>query len=415
MRQIKVIVMAVGVAFSAAPFFNYAVAQQSNGQANLMLEVQSLRQEIAQLRDMVERQQFEMRKLKRQQLELQKAASSADSNNIIDSSNSTAPTLGGSDSYQSSSNYPSELDSSREQPSGQSSNYGAIDNSATQSVSSVSSNSTIIEERIITAAPKGTTQNTQVGTVPVVDRSFSQQVRDVPVTGNGTQRAASQVVNQAEATLSASNLDGVAAAETVRQVANQSVASTGGGVIAIPQGTNSEWRTGVATTVNNKVDGVIVANTIPVSPVVNSEVEAAQKVLAATDSSANSAPTLSENDYYNQGFELVKQSKLEEAKTIFERQIKAYPRGDLADDAHYWIAEVMYTIQKLDVSKQHLKIIIKDYPQSARMPDAMLRLAYVEKSQGNKMEAQMLFQEIVSDHPRSDAAIAAKNQLAKSN
>ena len=72
----------------------------------------------------------------------------------------------------------------------------------------------------------------------------------------------------------------------------------------------------------------------------------------------------------------------------------------------------MHVSRKLDVSKQHLKIIINDYPQSPRLPDAMLKTAYIEQSQGNKMEAQILFQEIVSLHPKSDAAIAAKNQLA---
>ena len=97
---------------------------------------------------------------------------------------------------------------------------------------------------------------------------------------------------------------------------------------------------------------------------------------------------------------------------IFERQIKSYPRGNLADDAHYWIAEAMHVSRKLDVSKQHLKTIINDYPQSPRLPDAMLKTAYIEQSQGNKMEAQILFQEIVTLHPKSDAAIAAKNQLA---
>ena len=71
--------------------------------------------------------------------------------------------------------------------------------------------------------------------------------------------------------------------------------------------------------------------------------------------------------------------------------------------------------RKLDVAKVHLKAIIKDYPQSRRVPDAMLKTAYIEQSQGNQIEARILFQEIVNMHPQSDAAIAAKNQLAAAN
>jgi len=95
--------------------------------------------------------------------------------------------------------------------------------------------------------------------------------------------------------------------------------------------------------------------------------------------------------------------------------LQAHPKGDLADDAHYWIAEAMHVSRKLDVAKVHLKAIINDYPQSRRLPDAMLKTAYIEQSQGNQIEARILFQEIVNSHPQSDAAIAAKNQLATTN
>jgi len=134
----------------------------------------------------------------------------------------------------------------------------------------------------------------------------------------------------------------------------------------------------------------------------------------STNSQAIST-SLEERDYYSQGFDLLKQSKYEEAAEVFEQQLKAYPKGDLADDAHYWIAEAMHVSRKLDVAKTHLKEIIDNYPQSRRLPDAMLKTAYIEQQQGNEIEARILFQEIVNYHPKSDAAIAAKNRLASSN
>lgn len=442
MRQLKSVVIMVGVALSATPIFNSAIAQQSSTQASLMLEVQSLRQEIAQLRDMVERQQFEMRKLKRQQTEMQKALSApanpAGSAPLGLDPSRQAPT--GSYIPPSSdgayNGIPSDSDRSGayQQPSaynGPSANqtYPATTNNASRRVSS---NGTVIEERTITAGPPGSETGQQSGSVPVVDRSFSQQTRDVPVTGNGAfqqngsvsrrqgdfeQNRTQQVnntVSRGEERLSATGLDANEAA--ARQAANSNT-----GVVAIPQDAGNSWRTNTANqAAANTAAGAIVANTIPVNPNAAAtsnpnQVDAARSIIAPTDSSADGAPTLSEDDYYGQGFELLKQSKYEEAATIFERQIKAYPRGNLADDAHYWIAEAMHVSRKLDVSKQHLKIIINDYPQSPRLPDAMLKTAYIEQSEGNKIEAQILFQEIVSLHPKSDAAIAAKNQLVSSN
>lgn len=427
MRQLSIVVMTLGVALCTAPFFNSVKAQQNRGQPNLLLEVQSMRQEIAQLRDMIERQQFEMRKLKREQLELKQSLTTQ-----LQSQQNFAPAPN-QDNYNISNN----ADAVSDMPQvvtnttgtvapysnvglpNSATNSASLDSNPNQEISTDSGNAgrfsspngTVIEEREINAAPKEFTRTSNEG-VPVVERSFNQQMRDVPITGNGTRNTinqASQTYPQEIQDNQALNASGVS--NTDRQ--NQSGSRPAGSVISIPPTGPGQWQTKSATA-ETAVGSTINANKVPVNPYNqrSSEVAAAQSVIAATDNSSNSAPTLSEDDYYGQGFELLKQSKYEEAATIFERQIKAYPQGDLADDAHYWIAEAMHVSRKLDVSKRHLRIIINDYPQSPRLPDAMLKTAYIEQSEGNKIEAQILFQEIVNLHPKSDAAIAAKNQLS---
>ena len=64
MRLHKKVVLTVGVALSVAPIFSSLHAQQSTDQARMLLEMQAVQREIASLRDMVERQSFEIRKLK---------------------------------------------------------------------------------------------------------------------------------------------------------------------------------------------------------------------------------------------------------------------------------------------------------------------------------------------------------------
>ena len=255
------------------------------------------------------------------------------------------------------------------------------------------------------------------GYAPVVDRSFSTQAANVPVTGAGTiQNAVNQGVNNAQQTLPNS-----ASSAVNQQVINQTSGVQGyqaqvseqvasaSGVIAVP-----------SQPVNTVSQGAIDASQVPVAAasqeigqgiVDNTQAVGSQ---AAPTQELASAAAVSEDDYYGQGFELLKQSKYEEAAEIFKQQLQA-PSGELADDAHYWIAEAMHVSRKLDIAKVHLKAIINDYPQSRRLPDAMLKTAYIEQSQGNQIEARILFQEIVNSHPQSDAAIAAKNQLATAN
>ncbi|MBL4670867.1 MAG: hypothetical protein JKX81_01305, partial [Arenicella sp.] len=66
MRRIKTYVMTIGVALSVTPIFNYALAQQGNSATQLMLQVQTMRQEVGELRDLIDRQQFQLRRLQRQ-------------------------------------------------------------------------------------------------------------------------------------------------------------------------------------------------------------------------------------------------------------------------------------------------------------------------------------------------------------
>jgi len=98
---------------------------------------------------------------------------------------------------------------------------------------------------------------------------------------------------------------------------------------------------------------------------------------------------------------------------IFQEQIASYPQGELVDDAYYWIAESKYVNRDLDGSKLNFSTIVDRYKQSPRLPDAMLKIAYIEQEQGNAIEARILLQEIIQFYPRSNAAISAKNRLSE--
>jgi len=437
MRRIKTYVMTVGVALSVAPIFNSALAQQGSSSTELLLQVQSMRQEIAELRDMVERQQFQLKRLQRQA-----EATVNQQGGVSQGFDSRSSNYNGQSGFRPETHQG--LDNTQ-----QVGGFGQANTSTGGEFNAVEGNQTASNSAAVTqpnpqtnfdleqaqgqaqgaySSPSITPPVGRVGSPtsnypPVVDRSFSTTTSSVPITGAGTQQTGT---NEAQPQQTLGGQQSVRTAPQNfpdQQSANQNYQARpvppNGGVIAIP----SQVGAAQSQAASNQVaisQSPIDASQVPVqggaatngsSPQLNEpQVVSTQSVPATSEPSG-----LSEGDYYDQGFELLKQSKYEEAATIFEQQLQAHPSGDLADDAHYWIAEAMHVSRKLDVAKVHLKAIINDYPQSRRLPDAMLKTAYIEQSQGNQIEARILFQEIVSKHPQSDAAIAAKNQLAAAN
>ncbi len=420
MQTAKIYIWLIGVALVVAPIF-YAtpVQAQSGQQANMVLELQQLRAEIAELRDLLERQQYQIR-------QLQRGSGAATSPSRSEPSFSAPPSQ---PTYSSpASSAPVGVPVVNERPSSASgTENGSLvpysDNpqpttSATAGVPAsppaqgeeefyrpYEGDRTIVDENpeVVSAARQARQANETYP--PVVDRSIGGQASSTGDVNSASAETAPrsantwvstappQVVNQAPVE-SANQAPATAAPTQVitpGQVAAQSnlpapapQASTGG-VIQIP------------------------SNTAPAAQSPN-VAQAAPAVVAPA-----AVAVLSEDVLYQQGFDLLKQFKYDDAVDVFKQQIEQYPEGGFADDAHYWVAESMYLNRNLPESKQYFRAIIDNFAQSPRVPDAMLKTAYIEQDQGNEIEARILLQEIIQYHPRSDAAISAKNRLEKLN
>lgn len=378
MKTVKLSVFAlylftIGVALSVTPIFNSAIAQSATDSASVMLELQRLRAEIAELRDMVERQQFELKKLKQ----------SASKQPL----NSASPGLAypgnaaGSPNYRAGT-YPADQQSAATDGQPQ----FPLQTSDQQAI-----------EGFYTAGPRVAGQGGEISA-----RDYNRQT-DPSVSGNaantGVLNNGVQVVDRS-ITSPRSNPQGANNSAEVIERGIEPYPGSGRAPVLSPNQTPT-------------VDG---AANRPVLAVPNDTL-AGQGAInpgqAPTPSvtQPNTPNQLSEDQYYDRGFGFLKQSEFDKAINVFNEQIARYPGGELADDAHYWIAEAMFIDRKPAQARPHLRAIIDRYPQSARLPDAMLKTAYIEQDLGNLIEARILLQEIVARHPSSNAAIAAKNRL----
>ena len=421
-----VVVFGIFMISSFKPIF----AQTNSNQATTLLEIQALREEVAELRDLVERQQYELRKIQSQVKDGGQAQpqsnrvvnstpnlSTTNTSNVLSGVDSTASVPQSAQSQTNSSQIQFQSDTGRLQiPSQTPSN--TTQNTSNQVASTVS-NATSNLPSLNQAGNQAATTINQSVSVNGIDASVAPVA---PVTTTGTaqtsQTLQQRALNQAQTSLENGQSQ---VSSTVNNAVNQATrvnsATFNGATNNTVASSNTLPSATVGSTPSNSTFGTIKpvetisqAGTNAATSVNNAVTSQTQQALASQVPAVSSIP---ENDYYQQGFNFLKESKHDEAVNVFQQQIKAYPQGDLADDAYYWIAESLYVSQKIDLSKENFKAILNSYPKSERVPEAMLKLATIEKEQGNAIESRILLQEIIQFHPQSDAAISAKNKLSE--
>ena len=368
-----------GIAVIAVSAFS-SVHAQSN-ESRMLLEVQAMRQEIAELRDLVERQQYELTKLKQANRQ-----GGQPSNSPYSSGNYSNGTYGENTFNGATGGAPV----ASNVPAYNGGGAGSVPSNPNQAYQQPSQNNSFPSNDLPnTGAYQGGANNTyrpnpgNAGTAaPVIVESY-------PGRGPGDINAAPQSVSE----VYSPNAPNTQANPSVNGGYNNA-GSYGNSAAGVP------------------VEERVISADEPANDVAsNGVVPVPQSASTANNGNVPIQANLSEQDYYQQGFDLLKKAEHEQAVQVFQQQIARYPQGDLVDDAYYWIAESKYVNRDLDSSKQNFKTIIEQYKQSPRLPDAMLKTAYIEQEQGNVIEARILLQEIIQFHSRSNAAISAKNRL----
>lgn len=418
-----------GLTFLVIPFFTPAHAQTSNNQTQMLFEMQAMREEIAELRDMVERQQYEMRKIQ-QQLKSPQAQSvipdvsqqnlsvpsiiSPNDGGLSQGVAEQASLLSGSTAL--SNGVESSESVTAVIPNVNTASAG-VAQSVAESVSNFPQDVGLSQEAGLPQKISSTTQSTGREYPPVVE---------ISVGGDAAQKAdqTNNTVSSSTAVLSNTITESTSTIQSAASNAVSNVASVQG---QVSEGLSVNSVVGADQSRSLSALDIQPIETIASKPVVSipsvqgtldtvqasgaSAVSSVEGRVAVLDS-ASVVNVTTENEYYQRGFSFLKESKHTEAVDVFKEQISVYPKGDRADDAYYWIAESMYVNRKLSESKENFKAIIQSYPKSERLPDAMLKLAYIEQEQGNIIESRILLQEIMQFHPKSDAALLAKNRLA---
>lgn len=136
--------------------------------------------------------------------------------------------------------------------------------------------------------------------------------------------------------------------------------------------------------------------------------------LGATTAPPRAAtPTPPEQQAYDAAFQLLKQGLYDQAGKGFSDFIARYPKSALADNAQYWVAEAAYVRRDFRAALDEFNRVVMDYPDSPKVPDALLKLGYTHYELGAYDKARESLNQVIARYPNTSVAKSAEQRLAK--
>lgn len=125
---------------------------------------------------------------------------------------------------------------------------------------------------------------------------------------------------------------------------------------------------------------------------------------------ALSKESLEAREEYKSALKAMREQDYNKAIQQFRNFQRQNPASAMADDAQYWVGE-SYFVQK-DYNRAILEFndVLK-YRRGDKVPAALLRQAQAFVEIGDTIDARLILQKLVNDHPNSEEAAAAREKL----
>ena len=128
---------------------------------------------------------------------------------------------------------------------------------------------------------------------------------------------------------------------------------------------------------------------------------------------AAAVPGVGDQQAYNAAFELIQARDYAGAAAAFSGFLAAYPSSILRDNAQYWLAETHYVQRAFSTALPEFQRVLDDYPQSAKLPDALLKIGYCNFELEQWDAARAALVEVARLYPDTTAATLAEQRLAQ--
>lgn len=124
-------------------------------------------------------------------------------------------------------------------------------------------------------------------------------------------------------------------------------------------------------------------------------------------------PGGSDRDNYQVALELLRGERYDQSAVSFKEFLVAFPDSPLAANAQYWLAESYYASNDFELALADFARVIDNYPQSTKVPDALLKMGYCNYSLQRWDDARTALSRVQSDYPTTTAARLADQYLKR--
>jgi tol-pal system protein YbgF len=123
--------------------------------------------------------------------------------------------------------------------------------------------------------------------------------------------------------------------------------------------------------------------------------------------------TLGEQDAYDQAFNMLKQSRYEEAAEEFANFLRQYQNSQLTDDAWYWMAEAHYVTRDFERALIGFNTVVSYFVNSPRIPASRLKIGYIQYETSDYEGSRETLTQLLRDFPAHRVAVSAEARLKK--
>jgi tol-pal system protein YbgF len=116
---------------------------------------------------------------------------------------------------------------------------------------------------------------------------------------------------------------------------------------------------------------------------------------------------------YRDAIVMFGRNRMADARTAFQKVFDADPRGDLADNALFWIGETYFSAGQYTEAMRFYERVAKEYSDQNKAPDALYKLALAYEKTSDLQLAKKALEDVISRYPYSTPAASAKAELKR--
>ena len=120
---------------------------------------------------------------------------------------------------------------------------------------------------------------------------------------------------------------------------------------------------------------------------------------------------LSEQQLYQMAYDSVINSNFERSIAEFDQYLSIYPQGRFVTNAFYWKGQAFLYLNRYAEARDSYEVILNEYDNSAKLPDAMYGLGLAYQGLGNIPQARQLLNDIKRRFPNTGVANLADTRL----